>query len=898
VICPSCGATVANESRFCPSCGSSISTSGSDDETRVGTSAPRSPSTGGPRLTTSGTAVWHGRFAPGTILDNRYRVVNLLGQGGMGEVYRADDLRLEQSVALKFLPESLEMDPARLARFHGEVRTARQVSHPNVCRVYDIGVADGRHFLSMEYVDGEDLASLLRRIGRLPADKGVEVARQLCAGLAAAHERGVLHRDLKPANVMIDGAGRVRLTDFGIAGAASTGADVRAGTPGYMAPEQLAGREVSIKSDLFALGLVLYEIFTGKRAFDAPTIGELVKQHERGAPTTPTTVVPDLDPAIERTIMRCLEGDAAGRPASALAVAAGLPGASPLEAALAAGETPSPEMVAAAGATGALAQNRALALAVGAAACLIAVSVVADRSTVLSRTPPFKTTPVLEDRAEQLIQRLGYPLGVDGVVGFREEEDYLQHVARTDQSIDRWRRLSAGTPPAIVFWYRTSPREMLSWGWEDQTLEEDPPMIYSDMVRLSLDAAGRLVHFEAVPRQAPDGKTPDPAAPSASRSSALWEALFREAGLDSGAFAPASGAWTPPQYADARAAWTGQIGTPPESVRVEAAAFDGRPVYFSIVGAWTRPARQQERPEQNRWLGYVSLTLLSVSLLAAARMARRNLKAGRGDRNGAIRLAAFLFAVQTVEFLIGAHHVAHLGIEWSLLVRAAAISAFAAGMIWLLYLALEPAARRLWPNLLIAWSRLLTGRIRDPMLGRDVLVGLLAGIACTLSLRLQYFFARFTGRPEDLDSVRLEPLVGFRHALAAIITQPDQAVLTALVILMLLVGARLALRKVWLACLAATGVVSLLFLSAFGDINAFTVSGSLFGAGLIVFILVQYGLLAMAVMLAALNLSVSFPLTLNPRAWYFDAALVGFAAFALFIFLAFRLSRSATPALS
>jgi Protein kinase domain len=851
------------------------------------------------RLTTSGTAAWHGRFAPGTILDNRYRVVNLLGQGGMGEVYRADDLRLEQPVALKFLPESLEMDPARLARFHGEVRTARQVSHPNVCRVYDIGVADGRHFLSMEYVDGEDLASLLRRIGRLPSDKGVEVARQLCAGLAAAHERGVLHRDLKPANVMIDGAGCVRLTDFGIAGAASTGADVRAGTPGYMAPEQLAGREVSIRSDLFALGLVLYEVFTGKRAFDAPTVSELVKQHESGAPPTPTTVVPDLDPAIDRTIMRCLESDPALRPSSALAVAAGLPGASPLEAALAAGETPSPEMVAAAGTTGSLAQNRAAALAVGTVICLIAVSALADSSSVLSRTPPFKTTPVVADQAEQMIQRLGYRLGVDAAYGFRENEEYLRHIASTDQSIDRWRRVSVGTPAAIAFWYRTSPREMLSWGWEDQSLLDDPPMLYSEMVRLDVDAAGRMVYFEAVPRQVPNAATPNAAAAPASQPADLWAALFREAGLDQKAFAPTSESWTPPHYADARAAWTGQLGTPPESVRVEAAAHDGRPVYFAIVGPWTRAERQQEPPERNRWLGYVSLTLLVVSLVAAARMARHNLKAGRGDRNGAIRLAAFLFAIQTLEFLIGAHHVPHLGIEWSHFVRAAAISLFAAGTIWLLYLALEPSARRLWPNLLIAWSRLLTGRIRDPMLGRDLLIGLLAGIACTLSIRIQFFFPLLMGRPPaDLHSMRLEPLVGLRHAVGTIITQPDQSVLTALVVLMLLIGARLALRRVWLAFLATTWIVSLLFLSAFGEINPFTVSGAVFGSALIVFILVRYGLLATAVMLAALNLSAGFPLTLNPRSWYFGPALVGFAAFAVCIVLGYRLSRSATPALS
>src|SRR5947209_11679348 len=169
----------------------------------------------------------------------------------MGEVFRADDLKLGQPVALKFLPEPLVRDERRLALFHDEVRLARQVSHPHVCRVYDIGEVDGQPFLTMEYVDGEDLAALLRRIGRLPEEKGVELARQLCLGLAAAHERGVIHRDLKPSNVMIDGRGQVRLTDFGLAVAADAVVDVRAGTPAYQAPEQLAGQEVTARSDLF-----------------------------------------------------------------------------------------------------------------------------------------------------------------------------------------------------------------------------------------------------------------------------------------------------------------------------------------------------------------------------------------------------------------------------------------------------------------------------------------------------------------------------------------------------------------------------------------------------------------------------------------------------------------------
>ena len=197
----------------------------------------------------------------------------------MGEVYRADDLKLGQPVALKFLPPDVDRDPARLTQLHTEVRMARQVSHPNVCRVYDIDEVDGHTFLSMEYVDGEDLASLLRRIGRFPEDRALEIARQICAGLAAAHERGVVHRDLKPANVMIDGAGRVRITDFGLAGLA--GETIRAGTPAYMAPEQLAGGEVTARSDIYALGLVLYEIFTGQRALDGKNLAELIAAASR-----------------------------------------------------------------------------------------------------------------------------------------------------------------------------------------------------------------------------------------------------------------------------------------------------------------------------------------------------------------------------------------------------------------------------------------------------------------------------------------------------------------------------------------------------------------------------------------------------------------------------------------
>src|SRR5881392_4497541 len=293
--CPRCQAEISRESPACSSCGFSF-----EDATQQ-LESPPAPRLKDKRSFSSLDSIDDARFVPGTILADRYRIVGLLGKGGMGEVYRADDLKLAQPVALKFLPEHLLSDGAALARFHREVRVARQVSHKNVCRVYDIGEVDDRHFLSMEFIKGEELSSLLRRIGRLPQDKAIQIARQICAGLAAAHDVGVLHRDLKPSNVMIDEHGNARITDFGLAGLAEEFREdeIHAGTPAYMAPEQLDGRTFTVRSDIYSLGLVLYELFTGRKAFEAPTLGELVKlRRSDTTPTTPTSIIKDLDPLV------------------------------------------------------------------------------------------------------------------------------------------------------------------------------------------------------------------------------------------------------------------------------------------------------------------------------------------------------------------------------------------------------------------------------------------------------------------------------------------------------------------------------------------------------------------------------------------------------------------------
>src|SRR5262245_56951576 len=339
-----------------------------------------------------------GRFPAGTVLGGRYRIITLLGHGGMVEVYRADDLTLKQPVALTVLPPAMARDQRRLARFHGEVRVARQISHPNVCRVYDIAEIDGTAYISMEYIAGEDLASLLRRIGRLPSDKALEIARWLCAGLAAAHDRGVVHRDFKPENVMIDNRGQVLITDFGLAGLPGElrGIEVRNGTPAYMAPEQLDGREVLTLSDIYSLVLVLYEMFTGKKVFENPL--------ERDAPPSSIrTALKDIEPAVTRTIEHCLAPDPRDRPPSALAVAAALPGGNPLAEALAAGHPPSPQMVSASLDTGTISVRTATLILGFIAVGLVAALLLGSRVSILLVTPFEHPPDVLAQKAREMI---------------------------------------------------------------------------------------------------------------------------------------------------------------------------------------------------------------------------------------------------------------------------------------------------------------------------------------------------------------------------------------------------------------------------------------------------------------------------------------------------------------
>jgi len=570
VTCSGCGALCSDNARLCPSCGWAIAIPDTPTLEPDGTA-------GGPAPAPVKSRPLQGAgFSPGTVLIERYRIVALLGRGGMGEVYRAEDLKLGNVVALKFLPTTLQNDAAALAAFHAEVRNARQVSHPNVCRVYDIGEVKGQHFLTMEYIDGEDLASLLRRIGRLPPDKALETAHQICAGLAAAHDCGLLHRDLKPANIMLDGRGRVRITDFGLALSSddAMGRSETAGTPAYMAPEQIGKGEASVRSDIYSLGLVFYELFTGRLPYQANTSAEWRRAHLESSPRTPSSVVKDIDPAVETAILRCLQKDPAKRPSSVRQVAAAFPGGDPLAAALAAGETPSPEMVAASGETEGLRPAVAWALLAGVVVSVIAVILLSAQANLYRRVPLEKPPEALAERARDILQSVGYSEPpVDTAMGFYEGKEFLRYIAGHDKSKTRWDHLETG---AFVFWYRGSPRPLAArYFFSDAPIlgavwTDDPPLEVSGMTLVRLNPLGRLTQLIAVPPQLEESAGAAPAPD--------WAPLFSAAGLDPSRWLPAQPMWTPPVDSDARAAWTGSLAERPNiSMRIEAAAYRGKP---------------------------------------------------------------------------------------------------------------------------------------------------------------------------------------------------------------------------------------------------------------------------------------------------------------------------------
>ncbi len=596
-------------------------------------------------------------LAPGTMVAGRFRIVAPLGRGGMGEVYRADDLKLGHAVALKFVQAS----DATLR----EVRAGREISHPNVCRIYDVVDVDASAAIVMEYVEGEDLTAW----DRLKPVPTLGIVRDICNGLEAIHERGLVHGDLKPANVMIDARGRARITDLGLASRAGE-ASRFGGTPAYMAPEQFETRAASRQSDIYALGLIL---------------AELLPDHE--------------------IIERCLSRDPAARPASAREVLA----------AIDAGEAPSPEYLAASEHVTRPSARQLWALAAAAVALLALLVALYPR-------PRTEKTHVLAARARQLAR----VVPVDEAYWFADD---------------------------LTFHYRSSPRPMRALRGE--VTDDDPPFDLPGMKRVTLAADGAAISIQSAPQLTESSSSPA--------------------------------------------------------------------IVFTV--------------------------LLTLILVAGAVFAWRNLRAGRVDRAGATRVALWVFACEALSEVIAAHHPPSLLNEAEMLTAIAGAAALLAAEVWLGYAALEPYARGDCPHALVSWMRLLRRRVADPLVARDVLAGVAAGITI-----------RLLDLPRGTRTYA-EALTSSRIAIGSIAHSLARGVFYALFSLFLLVLLRMLLKRpaiaavVWLIATTA----------AWSDTRAdvLSIAAQML---LILFILQRLGLLAAAVAISAHMMTLFVPLTVLPQA--------------------------------
>lgn len=753
-------------------------------------------------------------LAAGVLYASRYRIIELLGRGGMGEVYRAHDTVLDVAIALKRVGRHQSVDQAQVMR---EVRLARQITHRSVCRVFDVGVTGDEPYITMEYVDGEDMGSLLRRIGRLPSAKVIEVARQACAGLAAAHAHGILHRDLKPANIMIDRRGDVRITDFGIAVAQGTDMERSlAGTPAYMAPEQLTGQPASPQTDLYSLGLVLYELLTGRAAFTRRDV------HGAEAPPSPSSLVSGVDPALERVILQSIDARPDARPASAIAFLATLTGGDVLQAVLDAGQTPSPALVASAGTSGQLARATALWLLLGGVVG-VAVIVATAHVRLIDRIPMTAPPEVLADRARTFLREVtGTPPAPYSVSDLQTEGPYLREQARTLGTVD---------PARVVrMLYRESPEPLvpamtLNGRTTFAVSLDNPPMNRPGMKALNFDSQGRLIDYRFVPEASALG-----------RGAVDWAPFFRAAGVERSLLEMVEPQGPLRPFGQDRVAWRGRFEGTQDFLRIDAAAMSGVPTWFEL-------RREESAPEltpQNRAVSlataFVSILLLGAGLWLANYNLRRN-----GDIAGALRLAAFLFACHLASWLLGTQFLP-LEIEFGRFIIAASlllVVSFAAASF---YLALEPFVRKKWPSSLISWNRLLSGRIGDPQVGRDVLVGAVASIVGTALY--QVLIGTNLGLRDSPADLPVSVFLGARHLLSNLIDAVPRSLDTGMILVFIYSLIVMLLRRTWAALL-----VFQVLLAATVALQArpspLELAVLLIAVGLFAVVFVRFGLLAL-----------------------------------------------------
>ena len=563
------------------------------------------------------------------------------------------------------------------------------------------------------------------------------------------------------------------------------------------------------------------------------------------------------------SILRCLEADPGRRPVSALSVSAALPGGDPLAAALAAGETPSPEMVAAAGEGAGLSQRVAWLVLTTVLVGLAVMLAVTLRTSALDRMRPSYTDQVLAQKARDAIRQIGYTdVPRDAEYGFEWNDELMTHVRQNDKPTPRWADVLSQRPSPLQFWYRQSSEPLTAITFHTDLLTpgivrpDDPPPITSGMIQVDLDHNGLLTFFEAIPLQRQEA--PLPAVP------VDWRALFTLAGLDMERFQPAEPLWNWLAASDTRAAWTGTWPGSNRALRVEAAALGGRPVAFMLVGPWRTPWRMPE-PASGVTTAYFLLLMatLAAVLVIGIVLARNNLRAGRGDRRGAARLAVCMTALLLGLWVCSVHVVVDPTLLAMFLLAVCTSVAYGA-LLWTVYLALEPFVRRHWPRVLVSWTTVLSGRFSDPVVGRDVLVGVGLGVWFYLIFRtliwlVDYGFAS----PGEVELLR-----GLRRTLGVVLEEAPYAVRNVLLYFFVLFVLRVLLRREWAAAIAFTAFWAILTALGNDPVWAGALAGVLF-YGTAAWVISRWGLLSFVVGTFVNSLLFDVPATLDVSAWYF-----------------------------
>ncbi len=475
----------------------------------------------------------------------------------------------------------------------------------------------------------------------------------------------------------------------------------------------------------------------------------------------------------------------------------------------------------------------------------------------------------LTQKAREITARLGYTeRPADSASGFDYDTDFRDYVEKDTQT--QWDEVIAGRPTLLEYWYRQSPKPLVASNYRDPLLtpdiveQDDPPTTLSGMVNVKLDPKGRLIDFLAIPPQKQE-PGPEPALPD-------WSGLFTAAELDASKLRPAQPQWSSLAAADTRAAWTGTWPGSTRALRVEAAAWRGKPVYFSLIGEWTKPERMVSSSSElkDKLAQIIGLALLIAVLAGGAFLARRNYRAGRADREGALRLAAVMFVLEILLWLCRSHLVPAFDTAQVMLL-AIATGLLIAGIGWMLYLAVEPWVRRRWPQAIISWSRLLSGQWRDPLVGRDILFGVAFGVVWILIFELAQIPLARMGAAPALNST--EYLIGGRQAFGQWLLQFPVSIFGTLQFFFLLLGLKVLLRRDWIAAIAFIAIfVALKTLQSTHPMLEVPTFALVYI--ILVLIVFRFGLVPVAVASFTVDMLANVPLTADFSVWYLSTSVL------------------------